>query len=377
MVRRISWSLALGLSLALLSGAAASAQPAPNQELDQSPHSLNFYYYTPQENPLQVHDVAAGQHPWGPLNQFVFVNTNSFSGMGLAPVAEPVRAHLKLPKDQGLLVASLEARSPAAMAGIRQNDVLLKLGETPLGKVEDLEEALKAAGDKPVNLSLLRGGKPHQISVQPRVQVTLGPVQPEPPEFWIGVSVTPIEPALRAQLQLPQNEGLSVIDVVKDSAAAQARIRAHDILLRLGGKPLTDQAKMIEIVQANGEKSMPLELIRGGENLTLNVTPQRRKRLGLFWRAEPQKTFLYDFVRPGAVLSGRRDGKDATLSDLHGFEVQNLARHGTLLQNLQANARTQQQTPTEVSKRLDQMAEDIKQMRQAIEELTKAAKEKH
>ena len=379
MVRRVSLCLTLGLPLSLFLGVPASAQTGPNPSPDPN---QSAYGYVLQDHPLHrqgnIHDGSAGQQPWGHLNQFVFMHTNSSSGMELAPVAEPVRAHLKLPKDQGLLVTSMEARSPAALAGIRQNDVLLKLGETPLGKVEDLEEALKAAGDKPVKLSLLRGGHAQQIPVQPRVQVTLGPVQPEPPEFWIGVSVASIEPALRAQLQLPQNEGLSVIDVVKESAAAQAGIKVHDILLRLGGKPLTDQSKMIELVQANGEKAMPLELIRGGEHLTVNVTPQRRKRLGLFWRAEPQKTFLFDVVRPGAVLSGRANVGDARVYDLDGFEVlQKLPPQNFLYRNQQPNARPQQQPPADVSKRLDQMAEEIKQMRRAIEELSKAAKEKN
>jgi membrane-associated protease RseP (regulator of RpoE activity) len=300
---------------------------------------------------------------------------DSFSGMGLAPVAEPVRAHLKLPKDQGLLVTSVEPRSPAAMAGIHGNDVLLKLGESPLGKVADLEEALKAAGDKPVSLSLLRHGRAQEIRVQPRVQVTLAPVQPEAPEFWIGVSVTPIEPALRAQLQVPMNEGLSVIDVVKESAAAQTGLRVHDILLRLGGKPLTDQAKMVELVQANGEKAMAVELIRGGERLTVNVTPQRRKRLGLSWRAEPRETFY--FVRPGAVLSGRADVNDANPHDLVRQQYLNLNPGDLHLRNPQPNSRPPQQAPAEVSKRLDEMAEEIKQMRRAIEELSKAAKEKN
>ena len=46
-------------------------------------------------------------------------------------------------------MTSLAANAPAAQAGIQQNDVLLKLGDTPLAKAEDLEEGLKAAGEKP------------------------------------------------------------------------------------------------------------------------------------------------------------------------------------------------------------------------------------
>ncbi len=197
--------------------------------------------------------------------------------MGLSPADDALRAHLSLPKDQGLIVTSLAANAPAAQAGIQQNDVLLTLGDTPLAKAEDLEEGLKAVGEKPVSLTILRGGKKLTIQVQPRVRVTMGPVQPEPPAFWIGVSVSPLEPALRSQLKLPQNRGLLATDVVKDSPAAKADVKVHDILLSLDGKLLDSQEKLVELVQSNGEKSVPLELIREGKTQTILVTPQRRK----------------------------------------------------------------------------------------------------
>ena len=164
--------------------------------------------------------------------------------MGLTPADDALRAHLSLPKDQGLVVTSLAANTPAAQAGIQQNDVLLKLGDNALSKAEDLEGCLKATGDKPVSLTLLRGGKSVVIPVQPQFRVTLGPVQPEPPAFWIGISISPIEPALRSQLKIPQNHGLLAIDVVKDSPmAVLANVKVHDILLSLDGKGLDSQEK--------------------------------------------------------------------------------------------------------------------------------------
>src|SRR5207249_2940143 len=96
--------------------------------------------------------------------------------------------------------------------------------------------------------------------------------------------------------------------VIKDGAAARAGLRVHDIALRLGGKPLTDQGKLVELVQANGDKPVPLELVRGGEHLTINVTPHRRKRERLSWRVNPPTSFVVDVVRPGAVLTGPKDG---------------------------------------------------------------------
>ena len=131
------------------------------------------------------------------------------TGMSLAAVDNAVREHLKLPKGQGLIATSVAPQGMAARAGICENDILLTLGDAPLGKAEDLEERLKAAGDKPLGLVLLHQGAKKTVQVQPQVRVTFGPVQPQPPAFWIGVSVSPVEPALRAHLRLPRRSGPS------------------------------------------------------------------------------------------------------------------------------------------------------------------------
>ena len=227
--------------------------------------------------------------------------------MSLAPADDALRAHVGLPKDQGLIVTSLAAHAPAAQAGIQQNDVLLTLGDASLAKVEDLEESLRSAGDKPASLTVLRAGKKLVIQVQPRVRVTMGPVQPQAPAFWIGVSVAPLEPALRSQLKLPANRGLLAIDVVKDSPAVQAGIKVHDILLSLDGRGLDSQEKLIEMVQSNGEKAVPLEVIREGKTQTIVVTPQRRKPAQpAVERGRPGRTFLLSMGSPRSRRERRR-----------------------------------------------------------------------
>ena len=54
------------------------------------------------------------------------------------------------------------------------------------------------------------------------------------PKYWIGLlggSITPDNP-LRAHLDLPENQGLIVANVVPDGPAAKAGLKQHDILLR-------------------------------------------------------------------------------------------------------------------------------------------------
>ena len=151
-------------------------------------------------------------------------------------------------------------------------------------------------------LTVLRGGKRLKLRVQPLVKVTLGPVPAETPAFWIGVSVTPLGPALRSQLQLPPDKGLAVIDVVKESPAERAGIKLHDILLSLAGKPLTDQEQLVELVQNNGDKSAALELIREGKTQTIEITPQRRKGDRVHADGKNGPVRYLQFVQPGAVF---------------------------------------------------------------------------
>jgi membrane-associated protease RseP (regulator of RpoE activity) len=280
-------------------------------------------------------------------------------GMSLAPADDALRTHLSLPKDQGLIVTAMEVHAPAAQAGIQQNDVLLTLDEASLAKTEDLEAGLKGAGDKPVALTILRGGKKLKIQVQPHFRVTMGPVQPEPPAFWIGISVSPLEPALRSQLKIPANQGLLAIDVVKDGPAAKAEVKLHDILLSLAGKPLESQEKLVELVQASGEKTVPLELIRAGKTLTIDVMPQRRKAGQIQVTLNPSEMLYYQLVRPGALVTVDQTGAVATV-DKKGSWIADAT-------SINAGA---------PASRLDEIATDIKQLRKSIEELNKTLKDK-
>ena len=65
-----------------------------------------------------------------PLNDVAFwvEGANRNSELGLTPADDALRAHLRLSKDQGLIVTSLAANTSAAQAGLQQNDVLLSLG---------------------------------------------------------------------------------------------------------------------------------------------------------------------------------------------------------------------------------------------------------
>jgi membrane-associated protease RseP (regulator of RpoE activity) len=345
-----------------------------------------------QAQPQNRHWDSNGHGPWRNLmlnpssQEFTFAwfdAASRNSGMTLAPADPALRAHLNLPKDTGLIVTALEHGSPAFAAGIRQNDILIRIGEDnlksgSLGKPQDLEEGLKAVGDHPATLFVLRGGKRHSLKVQPRVKVSLGPVHPEAPTYWIGVSVTPIETALRSQLQIPDKQGLIVMEVVQDGPAAKAGVRGYDILLKLDGIDLSDQASLTKLVQARGEKTVALELFRGGQKQEIKITPERRKASVTLQFHEPQ-ALHFNVVHPGAVVPGREaligkivDGSSNQLDlTVVNQDPQTVFANGKIIDNqegLPVGKSTEQ--------RLDELTTQIKELRQAVEALSKAQEKK-
>ncbi len=140
----------------------------------------------------------------------------------------------------------------------------------------------------------------------------------------------------------------------------------HDILLTLADNQLDNQQKLIELVQAYGDKSVPLQLIRQGKTMTIEVTPRRRKRVQPPYKLNayvvPQ-TFSYKLVRPGAVYTNPQIVGD---------------QPGSVALQAQGTGETGQgqEAMSKVSKRLEDFDAEIKQLRKAIDELSKILKDK-
>jgi hypothetical protein len=367
MPRLTKWSFYMFLTFAALARG-QTAEPKDQRKSDAwiltdqgnmyQPHQLtgngagnSFYFDYPAQSPDQQLGLFA-YHEVG----------DRTTGMSLAAVDDAVREHLKLPKGQGLIATSVAPQGMAARAGICENDILLTLGDAPLGKAEDLEERLKAAGDKPLGLVLLHQGSKKTVQVQPHLKVTFGPVQPQPPAFWIGVSISPVEPALRSQLRLPADQGLIVTEVIAEGPAAKSELKVNDILLTMAGKPLKDQAALIELVQKNGEKAAAVEILREGSRMTTEVTPRRRQSAQTFTARLHPSTLRWDVVRPGVVLHN-----NAVLSDLTNQAVDQSNNLRWVYQQPDADSLT---------KRLDNVSAEVKELRKAIDELSKALKDR-
>lgn len=100
---------------------------------------------------------------------------------------------------------------------------------------------------------------------------------PQEPVYWIGIRGQGVnDPVLRTQLQLAEDMGVVIEDVVPDSPAAKVDLRRHDIILRADGDAVNSMEILQKHVLQGKEKPIELKLLRLGKEITITVTPEPR-----------------------------------------------------------------------------------------------------
>lgn len=90
-------------------------------------------------------------------------------GVMLSEADDTLRSQLRLASGEGLVVTDVVADSPAAKAGLRKHDVLVKLDGKRLSTVENLNAQVQEIKDRQVAVALYRGGKELTIEVAPQL----------------------------------------------------------------------------------------------------------------------------------------------------------------------------------------------------------------
>ena len=95
-------------------------------------------------------------------------------GIAVAPghVARRMRRAVGLPEQDGLLVRGVEADGPAASAGLQEGDLVVAVAGTPVGSVDDLQDALATTGLAELELTVLRGTEERTVKVKPAEDAT-------------------------------------------------------------------------------------------------------------------------------------------------------------------------------------------------------------
>ena len=178
---------------------------------------------------------------------------------------------------KGALVAQVNPDTPAAKAGIHRGDIIIEFNGHPIHEMNELprQVAETAPGSKAV-LKILRQGKEKTLNLtitelteeqQAKAQ-TEGAAEKTP----LGLEVQNLTPALAQQFGLRDNKGVVVVRVESGSPAADAGIRAGDLILEVNGEVATSIKEYREAVAKVKKDSVARFLIkRQGHTLYLTV----------------------------------------------------------------------------------------------------------
>jgi serine protease Do/serine protease DegQ len=183
-------------------------------------------------------------------------------GVSMYTVTPDIAHSLGLPSAVGALVSQVVDGSPAARAGIRTGDVITSVNGQPVKSNSELRNTigLLRVGDK-VEIGLLRDGKPLRVTAviaDTTAELTGGPAS-------IHKS---FEGAVLADA--PDAGGALVRSVEPGSAAAQAGLRAEDVIVGANRGRVSSLHDLRE--RAHGAAVLVLEVRRGA---TVLLVPLR------------------------------------------------------------------------------------------------------
>ncbi len=205
--------------------------------------------------------------------------SRGYLGVEAQKVTGDMTGALHLDSPGGALVANVQPDSPAAKAGVQPGDVIQSVNGQKVGDARDL--AVDVAAVKPGStaaLDILRDGAAKHVAVTVALlpSDTATADQQANASEGIGLSLSPLSPELRGQLDVPQRtHGAVVAEVEPGSPAEQAGLQPGDVVLGVGGKSISSPEEAASAIRSatHGGHGLALRILRDGHAAFVAVKP--------------------------------------------------------------------------------------------------------
>lgn len=225
-------------------------------------------------------------------------------GVSMQELTPTLRDGMNVKVKGGVLIGDVTEDSPAAKAGVREGDIVLRVNGAKVETPADMQKAVREAGAGGVlALGVWRDGAEKQLTatagerlssadeapramvhrdprgtgkvkgaVPPRIEMFPGGEAKSPGGF-LGVQLADLTPQLRTYFGVSADEGVLIAEVEQGSPAAAAGLRAGDVLTKVGDESVSSQAAARgEIRDHKPGSSVALTVIRDKAPRTLSAT---------------------------------------------------------------------------------------------------------
>lgn len=204
--------------------------------------------------------------------------TRSYLGVSLQDIDRNLAESYKLSKPEGSLITQVAPNSPAARAGLRAGDVILKYNGTPISRTSELLNYLnRSVPNQSIQLEVLRDDKRRNITATVSTAPDDTPAKNNPDTAAkgpvLGVSIRDLSVAEQRQLDI--KGGVLIQEVRRGGSAAQARIMPGDVIVQLNNTTIQNANQFVETVSTLKQGTVArVVIIRQGQRAIIGMRIQ-------------------------------------------------------------------------------------------------------
>ena len=184
------------------------------------------------------------------------VVTRGWLGLTVQDSSPDLGKALGVPGGEGAVVSQVNEGTPAAEAGLQQDDVIVAAGGKPITSGRALTRAVsqKPPGTR-LPLTLYRAGRKREVTVTLGTRPDLEgvarrqrPVEDEEAHQRVGLSLSDMDARLSRAQELPR-AGALVTDVVPGSSAEHADMMPGMVVVEAQGKPVRRATDLVQVMR--------------------------------------------------------------------------------------------------------------------------------
>ncbi|MBN1543409.1 Do family serine endopeptidase [candidate division KSB1 bacterium] len=199
--------------------------------------------------------------------------SRGYMGVQIQDVDENLAKIYGLKKPQGALVANVQEDSPASRAGIKAEDIILKIGETDIIDVDQLRRLVASyPPDSQVEIVVWRDEKSKNLKIKlGELDAEVAQESPRTPDQTsagdrLGLRVQDLGDQLMRRYGYSNETGVIVTAVERNSVADREDIREGDLIQAVNRKSVTSVREFTALLADVKENEIVLLRVKRGSN---------------------------------------------------------------------------------------------------------------
>lgn len=209
-----------------------------------------------------------------------------YIGITMQPVTDELMNHYGLKSRDGAVVIQLIEDAPAAKAGLKPMDIIVKIDGNQMRSTNDVQKyVLNQNMGTELKAEVLREGKPKTITIKlEEMPESYGLAKADIPmarrrsstknDFdKLGLRVREVTPEIAKRMGVGEAEGLIIDNVRNGSPAAEAGLRSGDLITQVNGKSIVSESDLESALGTSSKKNSSVFLVRRGAIPMFLVVP--------------------------------------------------------------------------------------------------------